>query len=199
MASAHRKVHHMDAARFDTLLRSLAAASSRRGLLTGLAGSLLAALAAPLGGNEAMAACGGGCGQCERCRNGRCRPKQNETPCGSNATRQCCDGRCCERGDICVRGKCVTGQGTCADGADTCLLGNAACNGVDDHECTCVQTASGATRCAENSRIGDCGECDSDEFCRETYGAKAFCADIGHGTCGCPPATPNWCMRPCPV
>ena len=186
----------MDADRFDALLRSLTSAASRRGLVSGLAGGLLAVFAASQTGQEALAACGR-CGQCERCRNGRCRPKQNQTPCGADDTRQCCGGRCCGRGDICVRDKCVTGQGTCADGADTCLLTNAACNGVDDDECTCVQTASGATRCAENARIGDCGECENDDFCRQTYGPRAFCADIGHGTCGCPAATPNWCMLPC--
>ena len=189
----------MDAARFDALLRSLAMAASRRKLVSGVVGGLLVVLAAPLTGQEALAACKGRCGQCKRCRNGRCRPKQNQTPCGADDSRQCCEGRCCERGDICVRDECVTGQGTCDDGADTCLGDNAGCNGVIDDECTCVQTASGATRCAKNSRIGDCGECDSDEFCHQTYGRTTFCADIGHGTCGCDPATPNWCMRPCPV
>jgi hypothetical protein len=190
----------MDASRFDDLLRALASAASRRRFVAALPGGLVAIGALLPSGEDAAAGCNKRCGQCKRCKSGRCRPRQNGTACKNDSTRQCCDGKCCERGDICVRGKCVTGQGTCADGEDTCDVASSSCNGVAEDECTCVQTTSGATRCAANERIGDCGECQDDAFCKQTYGPTAFCADIGHGACGCkPPADgPAWCMRPCP-
>jgi hypothetical protein len=187
----------MDATRFDDLLRSFSSAASRRRLVAGLATALAAgSLAARV--EEAAARCRPRCRQCERCRRGKCKPKDDRTACGSDDSRQCCDGKCCQRGDICVRGKCVSGQGTCATGADDCVS-PAACNGVSNDECACLQTTSGAIRCVENTRIGDCGECESDEFCRQEYGPEAVCIDIGHGLCGCDPATPAWCMLPCPV
>jgi hypothetical protein len=189
----------MNALQFDALLRSLASVTSRRGLVTTLSRGLLAALSLHVRGEEAAAGRRDGCPECKRCKRRRCRPEKDRTPCGSTGERQCCDGRCCASGDICVRGKCVTGQGTCADGADTCSVAISSCNGVPEDKCTCVITTSNETRCAANARIGDCGECTDDAFCRQKYGPTAFCVDIGHGTCGCPAIQPAWCMRPCPV
>jgi hypothetical protein len=45
----------MDAVRFDDILRSLSFGASRRGMLAGLAGGLLAALPLTRGGEEAAA------------------------------------------------------------------------------------------------------------------------------------------------
>lgn len=193
----------MDSTQFDDLLRAIAARSSRRGIVASLVGSLVGILPLPPGTREAEAK---KCPPCRKKRDGRCKKKRpNGTQCGGPC-KECHEGDCvdkangasCGTGKLCAAGNCVTGQGTCAVGDDHCAAGNAACNGVGSSECACLTTTSGVTRCVHQGRLGDCGGCDSDDDCA-VHGPEAFCVDIGHGTCGCPPDQPAWCMRPCPV
>jgi hypothetical protein len=157
----------MNAARFDGLLRSLALSTSRRGLVADLVGSLLAVLAVQLSGEEALAGCGGRCAQCERCRNGRCRPKEDQTPCGSEGTRQCCAGRCvsletnprhcgecgrrCQINAVCDAGICACVRGACPANDATCCPTTAVrtdvcrCTGATDPR-TC-ETAGSVDLC----------------------------------------------------
>jgi hypothetical protein len=73
----------------DRLAKSLGTRASRRGL----AAVLIALLGLAAAGEESDARCRRRCGPCRRCRNSRCRPRPNGTP--------------CRNGGRCRRGKCV--------------------------------------------------------------------------------------------
>jgi hypothetical protein len=138
--------------------------------------------------------CGGSCGNCPGggvCQGGRC-----ACPTG----RVQCAGRCCDRGQICVAGNCLTGQGTCANGADSCPGDPITCN--QNATCFCFQSAEGTTRCGQ-PRLPetDCGNCTSSAICAAAFPGTPgiFCTieTIGPPTgCGCL-AGEGACVPPC--
>jgi hypothetical protein len=111
----------MDRERFDNLTRFLSATSARRGALAGLAGGIVASLAA-LGDHAAVAKkMGNGkrkrkpcrCGFCRTCKRGRCVLAGDGTDCGECGT--CAAGSCvpkvnqtlCDLCTTCQAGRCV--------------------------------------------------------------------------------------------
>jgi hypothetical protein len=93
----------LDADRFDSLARSVSAEASRRRIARALAGATLAALAVPLGFEEAAADCSGQGGSCK---------KKNK----------CCNGLKCNNKDKCkYKNSCGGKQGDyCQNNGDCC-------------------------------------------------------------------------------
>ena len=164
----------MDAQHFDDLLRGLSAAS-RRGVLAGITGGLLAMLPIAFDGEDAA---------------GRRKKKKKQ--------KERCD---CPKGQICVNDTCVTGAGTCAAGATTCgRPSNAPLTCNNSPSCVCRQSASGQTRCGKDPLGEACGQCTTDAQC-ESFGVGAFCVISTTNTPGvfCSCATPGqgFCQLPC--
>ncbi len=189
----------MDATRFDALTRNL---SSRRTVLTGVAGGGLGALLrlATAGGDAAAKDCPRGKKECgKRCipKNREC-CKRNQKPCGKKciAKSKCCTNADCGLRRLCAKGICVTGQGTCAAGADACADGVSSC-GLSTSACLCFETTTGQTRCGEISRLGACGGCLTNADCARDFPdiPGMFCSQSGQ-ECGCGPSTV--CRAPCP-
>jgi hypothetical protein len=165
----------MDADRFDALARSLmGVAPSRRQVFTGLAGSILATRATPLGFGEAGATHFGCVHVGKRCTH----------------TRQCCSSRC-------KHGRCrAHHEGSCTAAKDVCLTGEFGCGGGS---CVCKRTTGGANFCAVFG-ADSCMECSTDAECADAFAAPgAACIDANHGNCLCPNGSTTLCARPCPT
>src|SRR5215213_1258747 len=172
----------MDADRFATLLREMSRTPSRRGALRLLAG---AALGGTLGWSGLVDTEAGKrhhrckhCGQCERCKKGKCKPKPN--------------GQACDGGGTCQSGRCV--PPFCA-GKNSCQEGNAitTCQGSGSVSCVCVGTAaSGAPFCAENTMTSFKVDCSATP-CPD----GETCVNLARGSCD-PPDGPGGqkCARP---
>ena len=161
----------MDDDHFDALARSLsAAASSRRLLLRGAAGSVLGALAVTLGFAEAEASHFRCLDVGERCKD------QSE----------CCSSRCKRR-------RCrAHNVGTCTAAKDTCLTGVQGCG---NGRCNCYLTTGGAYFCSTGE--GQCMACTTDAECAERLGTPgAACIDVNHGDCSCS-SIATYCAMPC--
>ena len=129
----------MDAKQFDSLTRSLYSWSTRRRLVAGLIGGLLAS---PLLGGAADVAARR-CPPCRRRKEGRCRKKRrNGTPCGVGKT--CQRGRCvCPAGTTECSGVCVdttSDPRNCGTCGTRCQLNGACLAG----RCDCVPVGCGA-------------------------------------------------------
>ena len=162
----------MDPVRFDTLVKSLAtAASSRRQLLTGVAGSALGALVVTLGFGEAAASHFGCLDVGQRCTD----------------KSECCSGRCKRR-------RCRAHHvGRCTVAKDTCLTGIPGCG---SGRCDCHLTTGGAYFCSSGE--GACMTCTTDAECADALGTPgAACIDVNHGDCSCSSVT-TYCAAPCP-
>jgi hypothetical protein len=164
----------MDAARFDTLTRSLTGGgSSRRRLLTGLAGSALGVVATALRIEDTHASHFG------------CRHWKDD--CRRNS--QCCSGLC--------RGP--KGKKTCrAHNRGGCALADNFCAGGEDNRCgggscICNITTGKAPHCG-GTVFCPAVECQRDADCGEP--GAACIAVAGCQGCGSP-ATQNFCQRPC--
>lgn len=192
----------MDALRFDALVRTLSAKSTRRGVFAGLTGGLLVLL--PRGDaadakrkrkkrKKPTAACAGrvcgpnafgtgscgDCGVCKTCEGGACFAKANGTGCG---------GECLEcRGGACVAKAagtpCGTG-GTCVDGvccaaADRvcgtlCCPAGTICIDAGKHRCAPACDAACDDR---RPRCGCALPFDSDlDFCNVNPEVGTLCA-----------------------
>jgi hypothetical protein len=136
-AEAGPKMEHD---RFDAVTRRLCAAATRRGalgVLAGLAGLGLERTA----GKQRRKKCKKKCGQCEKCVNGKCKPKADcGTKCYPNGTcaPKCGSDRNCASGCFCdffVAHVCVKDFSSCedvpqgCDATDTCPTGQ-----------SCIQT-----------------------------------------------------------
>jgi hypothetical protein len=162
----------MDPVRFDTLVKSVAtAASSRRQLLTGVAGSALGALAVRLAFREAGATHFGCFDVGQHCK----------------AKSECCSSRC-------RRGRCRAHHvGRCTVGKDTCVTGIPGCG---NGRCNCYLTTGGAYFCSSGE--GQCMACTTDAECAEAlHTPGAACIDVNHGNCSCSSLT-TYCAMPCP-
>ncbi len=183
----------MDATGFDALARRLAGGATRRGALRRLAAGVLAAALASAGPREAAAArCPRGK---KRCR-GACIPQS-----------RCCSSRDCAPGELCAKGRCVTGQGTCATGANACAnAGNPFCQDASgETTCVCHGRLEGGTRCGVFSDASLCDQCETDadciglgfppgSSCTQDFGVDCpLCQNDNRGSCTIP------CGRPDPT
>ncbi len=161
----------MDGQRFDRWTRSLVTASSRRSLVKGLAGAVVAVFAAGAGEIEAAPSCrglraGARCGTCGACDgNGTCVPNSDncgdckvchptsfrctalpaDTPCA--ACKTCQGGRCLEK--RCGRGK------RCCPSSSACVATGGCCTDAECGECgTCE---NGTCKSSPGKEGQDCG------------------------------------------
>jgi hypothetical protein len=159
----------MDTDRFDALTRSLfGAASSRRRLLTSVAGIAVGSLAVTLGFAEAEAADVTCLPVGKRCKN----------------KGQCCSSRC-------KNGRCRAHHvGRCTAAKDTCMTGAFGCGGGS---CLCLRTTGGANFCGSGGGIYV--DCTTDAECATALKTPgAACVDSNHGNCSGPS---NLCALPC--
>ena len=181
----------MDQERFDRLTRTLASGQTRRGVLKGLGGGLMAGMFAALGRSDALA---------DVCK---------------------ADGKACKKDDQCCSGECIGGSGTGSTGKSSGVCGcTATPNGgfCDAHsDCcsgicqggTCVATVAGTCTgsggecgnglcdCFKADRVAICGRylCDDDDTqsCpSESEGEVMFASSID--ACG----GGSGCFIPCP-
>ena len=187
----------MDPKRFDDLLRSLSARPSRRGLLTGLVGSLIAALPLALSGEDADAKRRRFQGRRRRRHHRPCLPNCAGRTCGGNG----CGGSCgfCGPGSVCRHGTC---QPVCVPNCTGKTCGGDGCGGScgfcgSDRVCL-----NGACVC----RVKDCGNglccpASAQQCCPGTTPtAQGFCAPLGYICCSvdqggrsCPPDREQCC------
>src|SRR4051812_11468688 len=98
----------MDATRFDTLARSLAAAGSRRRTLTTALGGALSLLSlANLGEVAAEGACKPACGECQTCKKGSCHKTKHGKKCKKGTCQAKPPGTGCSSG-TCQSGVCTS-------------------------------------------------------------------------------------------
>ena len=165
----------MNASHFDALTRSLTGmASSRRRLLTGMAGSALgAAIATALRAPEAAATIVSCVPVRKRCKR----------------SSQCCSGLCrgpkgkktCRAHNV---GTCTATQNFCSSSTDLCGGGL----------CGCLRTTGGASFC---SRGGTLIDCTKDAECVEALDTPGAACVVFAGS-DCTPEG-NRCALPCPV
>ena len=172
----------MDETGFDALSRRVGLAHSRRAVARFLTASLAGSLV--LGGVESASArrrCRPRCGECERCRRGRCKPVTDY--------RACTGGGTCTRGFCCIGSVCNIG-----DSNEYCCIGG-----------TCLPTATHSTLCCGPvmCEAGDMVECCPPgpgwQCCPEgsifhCVGEDAVCCPVGsaHGSC---PADHTCCVE----
>ena len=127
----------MDADRFDTLVRALTGAISRRGLSRRLTALTVTSVLGSVGINAAEGR--KRCGPCRKKKHGKCKKiRPDSTPCG--VCLACQGGQCVNRCGICedcLNGSCVPkpNDASC-DGSGKCLAGS--CNPVP----TCLPAVS---------------------------------------------------------
>ena len=132
----------MDADRFDTLIRALTDAISRRGLSRRLTALTVTGVLGSVGidGTKARKRCG----PCRKKKHGKCKKtRPDSTPCG--VCLACQGGQCVNRCGICEEcpnGSCVPKPDDApCDGSGKCLTGS--CNPVP----TCLTGAASVTPC----------------------------------------------------
>lgn len=200
----------MDDRTFDGLTRMVAeAAPTRRGVLRGLGGGVIAALLAWGGVEEAGAACvklGNVCKKqgkklkcCggAKCQGPRCKCSGGKVACKGKCIPKsgCCTNDDCPSPRLCVKGRCVVGQGTCPHGENVCIDPTFTCGSIIQ-DCYCFQTTGGETRCGGDNLSQNCvnySQC----IDRHPDVPGVFCVLVGAGGCGSYGPV-NFCMRPCP-
>lgn len=176
----------MDDGRFDALVRSLAAPTTRRIFLRGAPALGLGGLSALVPGASASAKhnkCAIGTTRCGRkCVDLAADPKH----CGK------CKHRCAP-GQPCAAGTCGPNLGACQAGDDICK-GVIGCNG--NVMCECMHRfADGELVCGD---IVGCERCRADSDCATTFGAGAFCArKTGLECCTNRALHEGFCAVPC--
>ncbi len=185
----------MDAERFDRIVRVVSQIGSRRRALRQL-GGIAAGVAAftSAGPQEAVAArCRPGKKKCR----GKCIPKSRCCPTKS----RCCRTADCRKGQLCAKGRCVTGLGTCAIGADTCAnIGSPFCEDVTgQHTCICLRRLQGGTRCGVYGNASTCDQCTTDTDCLKLgFPPGSSCTqDFGIDCPLCQNDTQGTCIIPC--
>ena len=161
----------MDAHRFDTLTRTMAATGSRRWALRGLAGTAAASALALVGVRGAGAQT-------------TCTLKKNGERCASGD--QCCSGLC-KKNRRTGKKECrrAPGQGTCTVEQNVCAGTGGSCNGAD---CQCFVTAAGRSLCGDPTAgidsVTACDECPNGKVC--VRGGGSDCAGVAFA-----------CVKPC--
>jgi hypothetical protein len=167
----------MDPTRFDTWTRRLVATNTRRAVIRLLAGAVLAASAGVGLDLPAAARCRRKtCAPCGRCKNGRCKSRPNDTPCGDDGT-----GRC--RGGVCRPRPTCTGAGSACNtpACEQCCSGRCASPGAN----ACLASIAGSPCLTD----GDClsGVC-SGYICVGPFGHPGdSCADSFECVYACGP------------
>lgn len=181
----------MNADRFASLTRALAAARSRRRTLAALAGALgLVGLAYP---EDAAAAksgrCKPKCGECERCKRGDCDKKDGKRRCQKGKCKPKADTTGCSVG-TCQAGTCVSppppsDPNACSNPATTC---DPNC-GPAGTTCMCMpRVGSPGAVCVNTSVVA--GPCVS-----ETTGGCSIPGQVCVELAGC--GGGNRCLPPC--
>lgn len=172
----------MDAARFDRLTRSLAAVSSRRVLLRGLASLGLAVGHVP---------------DITTARKRKKTVKFNDFGCVDvgnfcKHAEQCCSGIC--KGKHPGKGKCKAHDvGGCRPGQDSCTS-EAPCTTSTGFSGECFTTTGNAGYCAAGNA---CTACTNDADCVLELGPGAACVQCDPSGCGIPIIT-TVCKSPSP-
>ena len=165
----------MDPRRFDAVARALSPVRSRRAALGLAAGALTA-----FGLTGAPPVVGA---------------KHKKKKCKSDAK--------CKSGQICAKGKCVTGQGTCNAGDDACLgIGDPFCfDASGNHQCICNTRLQGGTRCGVFGNASGCDQCQTDADCTALgFPQGSSCVQDFGGTCvACQNNNKGICLLPCGV
>jgi hypothetical protein len=201
----------VDAARFDQIVRSLAATGSRRVAIRFLGGGSLAALLARLGMEAATATHAGcrhlgeRCAKSGQCCSGQCKKKPGRRrgvcacPPGTVADKGACiprvacnndrdcnsdgSGKVCSGAGVC---KCPAGYGDCAD-LNRCgpLSSDPNYCGACDVKCASYQICANGT-CGCEQGLNDCGDA-----CKECCGTNdCVGGTCTGGTCTCPSTIP---------
>ena len=143
----------MEQARFDNIAKALGSQATRRLTLSALLGGTLGAFGVADAGAAKSGKSKPACGECEKCKKGKCKPKPNGTACtapSGNAT--CQTGVCiCPQGSTDCFGTCRSTQtdpancGTCGKvcaaldsscaAGRCCKPGGATCFGLSDPTC----------------------------------------------------------------
>lgn len=135
----------MKATHFDSLLRSLTTAHSRRSAVQIVSGLVFGSAA---GAALRLDAAAKKCGPCREKKRGRCKKKKpNGRPCGEcracqggkcvfacTDTESCLSGDCCANEKICLGGVCCSGEQICANNV-CCLPTGAACDIAEPGSC----------------------------------------------------------------
>lgn len=168
----------MDGHGFDTLARAFTREGTRRGLFAHGGGLTLAGL---LGGFALSGALGEDADARKRKKKKRKKKKK------------CKGSESCGAGQICVFGKCVTGEGTCEFGQNFCGVDPFAGTCNDNPNCHCYTKDGGATRCG--TKASDCGACTTTEQCTG-LGTGAVCVIPEGLGCECGVGQ-GFCITPC--
>jgi hypothetical protein len=147
----------MDGQRFDRWARAFAAASSRRGLIKGLAGTLVAGLvAADIEETEAA-------NSCQRCdKKGRCVPKTDGTLCG-----QC---------GVCAGGQCVAGNAARCGPCKKCNTSTFHCDAqTNGTACGDCGSCKGGECQRRKERCSKCATCK--QGTDRTYSCQSQCTE----------------------
>ena len=180
----------MDAGRFGTLLRSLSSRPSRRGALAGLIGGVADLLVLRHSSEAAgRRRCRRPCGDCKRCRRGRCHKTNHGKRCQRGECKPKPNGTACANYGSCQGGTCIphicAGQNACQAGF---TVSGCHRNGAST-TCVCLVTADGAPFCGAGGFTSDCSTtpCPAGETCINDYGP--FCG--GGLRCGQPCPEPR--------
>ena len=185
----------VDARHFDDLIRSLAFDSSRRRLLAGLTGGLLAMLSLSRTSEEAAARsgkCKQACSLCEQCKKGKCKRKNGRK------RRTCKAGTCQPKatGTACGGGTCINGGCATACGAPS-PPGN--CSGASCAGPTCPGGESCGTCDTTTEGQVVCGDlrpsCQEFQACETTANCPLGSVCVTNGCCAFV-GKPNICVRP---
>jgi hypothetical protein len=157
----------MDVHRFDTLVRTFSTQGSRRRLFGLLGSTALGGVLATSIADDADAKkkkCKKKCGECQRCKKGKCKPKANGILC---STGFCQDGTCIGEGNCPPAQVCELSEICCPEPVVT--SGNTEVCDPTGNLCGCT---GGTTFCVfGGGEFGDCCEagetCDPDDGCVE--------------------------------
>jgi hypothetical protein len=162
----------MDAARFDTVARSLTGARSRRQALIAALGGACGLLGlAHTDDVGAGGKCKPACGECQTCKKGSCKKTAHG--------KQCKKGRCQARdnGTACTGGSCQSGicVATPPCGAG-CAADETCCGGA------CINTSGNVNHCGACGVVCPVAHCDEPATpyptCIDFYGWRCACSSV---------------------
>jgi hypothetical protein len=136
----------MDDRRFDSFVKALSSAGSRRGVLgifgasaLGLGAFVRPGLSAAKKRNKK---CKKKCGPCKKCKKGKCKPKPDGTDCGG--TKVCQSGACMCPTECCADADCGGLRECVANGSCAVLCADIDCPTA---ACSCTTSVEGSRHC----------------------------------------------------